>query len=122
LKGYSASVRPPLSVSGQVKRERMKAYGFDAPLSNYELDHLVPLSLGGAPSEVANLWPEALAEPHGAGSKNQLEEYLQKQVCRGRLGLAEAQREIATNWISTYTRYGLNPLSTPPKGDNDDAV
>jgi hypothetical protein len=37
----------------------MAAYGLTGQrLSDYELDHLIPLELGGAPAEAANLWPE----------------------------------------------------------------
>ena len=50
----------------------MRAYGVDAPLSTVELDHLEPVSLGGA-STVANLWPETWDGPEGAHVKDRLE-------------------------------------------------
>ncbi len=39
--GYTATVRPPASVTEPIKRDRMAAYGITAPLAQYELDHLV---------------------------------------------------------------------------------
>ena len=65
--GWSASARPPVGVTEPIKRERVQAYGVDAPLSTVELDHLEPVSLGGA-STVANLWPEPWDGPEGAGT------------------------------------------------------
>jgi len=38
----------------------MQAYGFIDSPGNYELDHLIPLELGGAPEDVKNLWPETI--------------------------------------------------------------
>jgi len=55
--GWSATARPPVGVTEPIKKERVRAYGVAAPLSTVELDHLEPVSLGGA-STVANLWPE----------------------------------------------------------------
>jgi len=45
--GYTATVRPPESVTEPIKRERMAAYGISAPLGLYELDHLVSGGGGG---------------------------------------------------------------------------
>ena len=36
--------------------------------SGYEIDHLIPLELGGANS-VSNLWPEPYGSPYGATQK-----------------------------------------------------
>ena len=37
--------------------------------------------------------------------KDALEDRLREMVCDGSLDLAEAQQEIATNWISAYKKY-----------------
>ena len=37
----------------------MAAYGVSSDTSAFELDHLVPLQLGGAPADARNLWQEA---------------------------------------------------------------
>src|SRR5713226_10375703 len=59
VSGYTQTVRPPVSVTEPIKIERMHAYGFTDSLSNYELDHLIPLELGGATADIRNLWPES---------------------------------------------------------------
>ena len=68
--GYNTSVRPSTSVTNPIKVERMAAYGFTNARANYELDHLIPLELGGAPSAVANLWPEAYGDGFDAARKD----------------------------------------------------
>jgi hypothetical protein len=95
--GWTATVRPPESVTAAIKTERMAAYGATPPRSAYELDHLIPLELGGA-STVANLWPEPYAGTAGARAKDRVETRLHDQVCAGTLTLAEAQRAIAADW------------------------
>ena len=62
-----------------------------AERSFYEIDHLVPLAIGGA-NVVANLWPQPWAE---ADQKDVLEVELQRRVCLGLLNEAQAQREVA---------------------------
>jgi hypothetical protein len=97
-------------VTEPIKRERMGAYGLQGqPLSTTELDHLIPLELGGAPADVANLWPEPWTGEPNAHEKDAVENYLHAQVCRGTVTLAEAQRMIATDWFAVYRQNGLNP-------------
>jgi len=108
--GYSASVRPPMSVTGPIKRALMASYGIDAPMSAVELDHLVPISLGGDPggpahAGEANLWPQLWGGGLGARAKDRLELKLLQLVCRHQLDLVTAQEAIATDWVSAYKRY-----------------
>ncbi len=100
-KGWSKSVRPPKTVTDQIKGERMAAYGVTGPPGTYELDHLIPIELGGA-STVANLWPQPWDGPVGAHVKDRLEDWLHSLVCFGRLPLDVAQHEIAADWVSAY--------------------
>jgi hypothetical protein len=86
----------------------MHAWGYaDRRLRDYEEDHLVPLSLGGAPYDRGNLWPEPrhAADGWDADRKDELEARLAQLVCGGNLSLAEAQRAIARDWIAAYQRY-----------------
>lgn len=107
--GYTKTVRPPTSVTEPLKRQVMAAYGLaGTPLKDVELDHELPLELGGA-STVANLWPEPWAETRGAHHKDQLENVLHSQVCAGRMELATAQRAITSNWEAAYRSY-VGPL------------
>jgi hypothetical protein len=96
--GYTKAVRPSTSVTTPIKRARLAAYGSSGPLSAFELDHLIPLELGGAPAAVANLWPEQLSGTQGAHAKDRVENDLHARVCAGTMRLAIAQRAIATDW------------------------
>jgi hypothetical protein len=70
----------------------------------YEVDHLVPLVIGGADAE-ANLWPQLWAGEWGARVKDKLEVYMWREVCAGHIGLAEAQSVFMTDWIAGYRKY-----------------
>jgi hypothetical protein len=102
--GWTATVRPSVSVTAPEKVASMAAYGLAASQRGaYEYDHLVPLELGGAVNDSRNLWPE----PDYAGSsgfyrnpKDRLENALKRMVCSGALSLARAQRAIAFDWVS----------------------
>jgi len=98
-RGYSASVRPPQQVTYRIKVRTTRAYGVTVPFSQVELDHLVPLSLGGTSTD-ANLWPELRSGPRGAATKDDVEVRLHDAVCSGRLGLRAAQRAIASDWTT----------------------
>ena len=113
VRGYSKNHRPAEAITGPIKRERMTAYGFgDRRLSDFELDHLIPISLGGSPTATANLWVEFNDHPNSSdqNSKDTLEQVLFGQVCAGRVGLDEARRAIATDWPAAYRRY-VGPLT-----------
>jgi hypothetical protein len=56
--GYTKTVRPPVTYTSPLKIRLMQSYGFTDSRSNYELDHLIPLEIGGNPYDVRNLWPE----------------------------------------------------------------
>ncbi|HEX3878186.1 MAG TPA: hypothetical protein VHW24_14445 [Bryobacteraceae bacterium] len=70
----------------------------------YEVDYLVTPALGGA-DDLRNLWPHSYSAVWNARVKDALEDRLRDMVCGGRLDLAEAQREIAVDWIGAYKRY-----------------
>jgi hypothetical protein len=97
--GWTETVRPPEAITEAEKRASMQAYGDTGPLHAYEYDHLVPLELGGAPNDPRNLWPEPGTSPN---PKDHVEWALNRLVCEGRVPLARAQEEIATNWIKLY--------------------
>jgi hypothetical protein len=98
-----------VSVTEPIKRQQMVAYGLQGqPLSTIELDHLIPLELGGA-SDVANLWPEPWNGDANAHMKDAVENFLNREVCRGTIALVEAQRQIATDWLAVYGSHGLHP-------------
>lgn len=63
-KGWTKTVRPPVSVTEPQKQQSMDQYGVSDP-TKFEYDHLVPLELGGATDSTKNLWPE----PHKTSNK-----------------------------------------------------
>jgi hypothetical protein len=70
----------------------------ESRMGAYELDHIIPLSLGGNPRKLSNLQLQPWDGEHGAWRKDRLEERLHQMVCGGRLGLHEAQACIANDW------------------------
>ena len=60
----------------------------------YEIDHLIPLELGGS-NAIDNLWPEPAPEYH---IKDGVETALHNRVCSQHGGLIKAQNDIATDW------------------------
>jgi hypothetical protein len=108
--GYSSSVRDvPESEKNQVYAE----YGIASHATGeYEVDHLVSLELGGS-NDISNLFPEAASPKPGFHEKDQVENTLHDEVCNGTLTLAEAQLEIATNWLAAYETLP-GAVSPPP--------
>lgn len=77
------------------------------PPENFALDQLVPISLGGAPTDSRNLWLQSWSGAQGIARKNALEQFLHRMVCDRRLSLASAQQMIARDWIGTARRVGM---------------
>jgi hypothetical protein len=90
-------------VSEQTKKQVFAAYGITYPAARgaYEVDHFIPLELGGS-NDVANLWPEAAEPVPGFHEKDKVETHLHDQVCKDGMDLAEAQRTIVKDWLSYY--------------------
>jgi hypothetical protein len=98
--GFTKTIRPPASYTGKLKRQQIQEYGYtDTNSRDYEEDHFISLELGGSPTDPKNLWPE----PHpSTNEKDKVEDYLHKQVCDGKLTLAQVQSEITQNWYAVY--------------------
>ena len=74
---------------------------------DYEIDHLIPLCLGGADDDL-NLWPQprrSIEPTWNAEAKDRLERLMCDMVCSGQLDLATAQEGIAKDWIAAYQKY-----------------
>lgn len=104
VSGWTATVRPPASYTDRLKRQQMPAYGEHGSLSSVEEDHDVPLSAGGSPTSSANLWPMPIAS---ARVKDRVEQATQHAICTGRLTLAAAQQQIATDWVALGQALGV---------------
>lgn len=88
-------------------RERVfQAYGITRrDPAKYEVDYLITPALGGA-DDIRNLWPQPyMSTVWNARVKDELEDRLRDLVCGGQLDLAEAQRDISTDWIAAYKKY-----------------
>ena len=106
--GYTRTVR---NVPTSTREQVYAAYAIAYPpaAGSYELDHLIPLELGGD-NAVTNLWPQPYHR--GAGSadvKDHLENHLHALVCSGQVALSDAQQAIAGNWWVAAAKY--NPIS-----------
>jgi hypothetical protein len=88
-RGWTRTVRPPVSYTNDLKRKGLRLYGLRGPPSAFQEDHLISLELGGHPSDPRNLWPEPYPR---ASAVDRIENELNGAVCSGRLTLAEAQR------------------------------
>jgi hypothetical protein len=105
LKGYTKTIRPPANYTNKLKKRQMREYGYDdRNPKHFEEDHLIPLSIGGNPRDPQNLWPEPRLSEWSASKKDDLEFTLYRMVCRDEISLAEAQHEIASNWIGAWKR------------------
>ena len=111
--GWTATIRPPESYTEPLKYSQLAAYGEPGPVSSFEEDHLIPLELGGAPSDVRNLWPEPGPAPN---PKDEVENAARRAVCDGALSLATAQQAIATDWIALGRQLGVTTVSAPATG------
>ena len=56
----------------------------------------------GVPDCETNLWPQPKHVFPGAKEKDEVEDHLRRAVCAGRIPLAKAQKEIASDWYAVY--------------------
>ncbi len=96
VKGYTQTVRPPVSYTNKLKLQQITDYGYaDKNPKSYEEDHLISLELGGSPTDPKNLWPEPGSSPN---LKDKIENLCHSKICSKEITLSQAQSEIATNW------------------------
>jgi hypothetical protein len=110
--GWTKTVRPP--------EPQTEAFKYHVAYPAYrtpsgertELDHLVPLELGGS-NDATNLWPEYPATPN---PKDKVENALNRAVCSGRVSLVRAQDAIAADWMTAEHVLGVGPVINPGGG------
>ncbi|MDQ6804799.1 MAG: hypothetical protein M3065_07485 [Actinomycetota bacterium] len=102
-RGYARRERKAHGPSFKQRTAIYRAYAITRRFTGAsgEVDHSVPIALGGA-STPANLWPEAAPLSH---RKDTLEAFLAHEVCAGHIALTDAQRQIAQEWQTAYERY-----------------
>lgn len=108
--GYSSGVGDvPDALGNQVYAE----YGIASySPGQYEIDHIIPLDLGGS-NDISNLFPEAADPRPGFHEKDLVENWLHDQVCSGAILLPDAQFAIARNWLQ-FCGQRLNPEGGTP--------
>jgi hypothetical protein len=90
-------------VSIEMKRQVFAEYNVSIPdhwEGQWEIDHLVPVCAAGA-STLANLWPQAAPDYH---LKDKAEDWGCREVCAGRMPLADFQHQMETDWRVIYAR------------------
>jgi hypothetical protein len=98
--GWTTKVRPKESQTRWAKYHvAYPAYHIPGSARS-ELDHLVPLELGGS-NDITNLWPEVGKYPN---PKDGVERVLNHAVCDGKVSLAAAQNAIASDWLTAEAR------------------
>lgn len=94
--GWTRTVRPYVAKMKRIKAEMLAKIGEPIEHRNrYELDHVVPLSLGGAPIDPRNLALQPIEE---AREKDAIETCLSSLVCQVKIDLDDAQNAIWEDW------------------------
>ena len=109
-------------VTEAMKREVFERYGLaynEREEDAWEVDHFIPLVLGGANS-VENLWPEPALPRPGFHEKDVVEVYLHRQVCSGAMTLGEAQEAIRKDWYAVYQEWSVSHKHKHPRAKERD--
>lgn len=106
---WTKKARPPEPQTQRAKYQVAYPAFHISARTRSELDHLVPLELGGS-NDITNLWPEVGKIPN---PKDRVENALNRAVCDKQVSLAAAQRAIAADWLTAEARLGLGPAPTP---------
>jgi hypothetical protein len=110
VSGWTKTVRPSTSVTSPMKAKLAAAYSVTVTAGHDELDHNIPIELGGALADPRNLWVEPGTIPN---RKDPVENWLKRQVCSGAMTLAAAQAGIAADW----TQYLPATTGTAPTNE-----
>jgi len=84
----------------------MRERALPGTAKDYHEDHLVPLCVGGDPSDPRNLWPQPIRGRWTDKIKDQLESSVCRAVCRGAMTLHEGQALfLKPDWTQTYIKF-----------------
>ena len=112
--GYASSVR---DVSTATKEQVYAEYGVSdpQPTGAYEVDHFIPLEIGGS-NDIKNLWLEPATPTPGFHQKDQFENFEHQQVCNGSISVAEAQSRMTSDWYFYWEEEvgGTAPTASAP--------
>lgn len=98
---YESTVKP---LSPWQIGQAMSRYGRRLDDKGVQIDHLIPVNLGGT-NDPDNLWPQPVQRELGPDAKDELEVKLHKMVCGKQLSLKAAQDAIKKDWVKAYKQY-----------------
>ena len=105
---FAASLKP---ASDWQRSQALERYGLRPEGFSGELDHLVPLSLGGS-NDPDNLWPFRASGTFTLEAKQALASKLQGLVCARKLSLKDAQDAFRKDWTLSYQVH-MKPVNAP---------
>ena len=98
---FEASVKP---IAKWQRDQALERYGKRPEDFTGELDHLIPVGLGGT-NDPDNLWPIPPSKTMGPEQKKALDLKLHQLVCDKTLKLKDAQDAIKKDWVKAYDQY-----------------
>jgi hypothetical protein len=101
---FEASVKP---MAKWQRDQALERYGKRPEDFTGELDHLIPISLGGT-NDPENLWPLPANKDMGPAEKKALDQKLHQMVCDKTIKLKDAQDAIKKDWVKAYDQYVKN--------------
>jgi hypothetical protein len=101
---FEASVKP---MAKWQRDQALERYGKRPEEFTGELDHLIPISLGGT-NDPENLWPLPANKDMGPAEKKALDQKLHQMVCDKTIKLKDAQDAIKKDWVKAYDQYVKN--------------
>src|SRR3990167_9654000 len=109
------SVRPAVYITNKIKKEMLVS----GKVSDFQLDHIVSLCLGGSPLNPANLQMQPLEIAH---KKDIVEKQLCRDICSGKITLEKDQKILYFEWEKYYEKNygGLTNLGSIVVEDLDD--
>ena len=105
---FAGTLKP---VAGWQQNEALERYGVRPQGFAGELDHLIPVSLGGS-NDPDNLWPFHAQGEFTLDAKNALAAKLRDMVCAGKISLKDAQDAFKRDWTKAY-RTHMSTLNAP---------
>ncbi len=105
---FESSAKP---VADWQKNSALERYGVRPENFSGELEHLVPVSLGGT-NDPDNLYPFHAQGEYTAEAKQRLAQKLHELVCDGKLSLKQAQDVFKKDWTKGYKQY-LGAMNAP---------
>ncbi len=94
--GWTKAIRPATGYTNALKAELLADFGGRA--EDYELDHVIPLAVGGHPTDPRNLVLQPWDGPDGAHAKDVVEVRVKRLVCTGHITLVQGQQCFINGW------------------------